>query len=99
MEMNDLMAQASELQAKVAGAQDLLSKTKVKGIAGNGDVIIDMSGKYDLLDLVISPELLKQDSALITEAIKVAFRDAKAKTDEIIDKIMGEATSGMPLPE
>ena len=97
--MNDLMAQAQELQSKVSAAQDLLGKTRIKGIAGNGDVIVDMSGKYDLLDLVISPELLAKDAKTVAEMVKMAFNDAKAKADDTIDKIMGEATAGMPIPE
>lgn len=99
MEMNDLMAQAAELQAKVAAAQDLLSKTKIKGIAGNGDVIVTMSGKYDLIDLTIKPELLTKDTATVAEAVKIAFNDAKAKADTLIDDVMGQATAGMPIPE
>jgi len=99
MEMQDLMAQAKQLQDKVAAAQALLDKTSVKGIAGKGLVIVEMSGKYDLIKLTIAPELLKQDLAAVTETIAEAFRDAKAKADAAIDKIMGEATAGMPLPE
>ena len=99
MEMNDLMAQAQALQAKVSVAQDTLAKTSIKGIADNGAVIVEMSGKYDLLDLTISPELLTKELNTVTETIKTAFKDAKAKADTTIDKIMGEATAGMPMPE
>ena len=99
MEMNDFMVQAQELQAKVSVAQDLLAKTVVKGIAGNGDVIVDMSGKYDLLELIINPDLLLQDAKIVAETIKIAFNDAKAKADQVIDKIMGQATADMPMPE
>ncbi len=97
--MESLMAQAKELQDKVAAAQALLDKTSVKGIAANGAVIVDMSGKYDLIKLTIAPELLKQDATAVTDAISTAFRDAKAKADTTIDKVMGDATAGMPMPE
>lgn len=99
MDMGSLMEQAKQLQNKVAAAQDRLGKTSVKGVAGNGQCIVDMSGKYDLLNLTISPELLKQDVATVTETILAAFNDAKSKADSTIDKIMGEATAGMPIPE
>lgn len=99
MDMEGLMAQAKQLQDKVAAAQEVLAQTSVKGIAGNGDVIVDMSGKYDLINLTIKPEFLKGDAAVVTAAIAEAFRDAKAKADTTIDKVMGEATAGMPLPE
>lgn len=99
MDMGSLMEQAKQLQSKVAAAQDKLAKTSIKGIAGDGQCIVEMSGKYDLLNLTISPDLLKQDSAYVVEVISAAFNDAKAKADVTIDKIMGDATAGMPMPE
>ena len=65
MDMENLMAQAKQLQDKVASAQELLAKTKIKGIADNGAVIVDMSGKYDLLNLTISPDLLTKTPEII----------------------------------
>lgn len=99
MDMGSLMEQAKQLQSKVAAAQDKLAKTSIKGIAGNGQCIVEMSGKYDLLNLTISPELLKSGAAHLTQVIMDAFADAKSKADATIDKVMGDATAGMPLPE
>jgi DNA-binding YbaB/EbfC family protein len=99
MDMEGLMAQAKQLQDKVSAAQELLAQTSVKGIAGNGNVIVDMSGKYDLINLSIKPEFLKGDANAVTSTIMEAFRDAKNKADTTIDRVMGEATAGMPLPE
>jgi len=99
MDMKALMEQAKQLQGKVAAAQESLGKSTVKGIAGNGLCIVEMSGKYDLIKLTINPDLLKEDMATITAMITAAFNDAKAKADALIDKVMGEATAGMPMPE
>lgn len=98
MDINALMKQAKELQGKVAAAQENLGKTVVKGISGNGLVIVDMTGKYDLQKLTINPELLKEDLETITAMVSAAFNDAKSKADATIDKVMGEATAGMPMP-
>lgn len=99
MDMDTLMQQAKELQDKVAAAQDLLAKTSVKGLAGAGDCIVEMSGKYDLLNLTINPAILTRSATDVAEIVKTAFNDAKAKADTTIDRIMGEATAGMPMPE
>ena len=99
MDMQALMEQAKQLQGKVAAAQEALGKTTVKGIAGNGLCIVEMSGKYDLIKLTINPDLLKEDLETVTAMITAAFNDAKAKADALIDKVMGEATAGMPMPE
>lgn len=98
MDMKALMEQAKSLEAKVAAAQDQLGKTIVKGIAGNGMAIVDMTAKYDLVKLTLNPELLKEDMETITAMISAAFNDAKAKADVTIDRVMGDATAGMPFP-
>ena len=97
--MSDFMAQARALQDKVAAAQDLLDKTIVRGIAGNGDVIVTMTGKYDLTDIQLSDALMTMDKAMVRDLLMGALRDAKAKADATIDKIMGAATAGLEMPQ
>ncbi len=99
MDMENLMASAKQLQDRVAAAQLVLDKTIVKGIAENGEVIVEMSGKYDLVNLTIAPVLLERGLERLTAAVTAAFTDAKTKTDATIDRIMGDATAGMPMPE
>lgn len=98
MDMEALMAQAAELQNKVAAAQEQLAKTVIKGIAPNGACIVDMTGKYDVLKLTINPDVLSQCADAVAAVVLSAYRDAKVKADSIIDKVMGDATAGIPLP-
>ena len=99
MDMEALMAQASALQEKVAAAQDKLVQMHIKGIAEDGACIIDMSGKYDLFDLKIREDVLSRGAAGVAAVVSAAYRDAKAKADDMIDQVMGDATAGMPIPE
>ncbi len=99
MDMEALMAQASALQEKVAAAQDKLGQMHIKGIAEDGACIIDMSGKYDLFDLKIREDVLSRGAAGVAAVVSAAYRDAKAKADDMIDQVMGDATAGMPIPE
>ena len=98
MDMNDLMAQAQQLQSKVAQAQEKLANTTVRGIASGGACIVEMTGKYDLLSLKLHEDISGRDADEIADIVLSALRDAKAKADAIIDDVMGEATAGMPLP-
>ena len=98
MDMESLMAQAAALQNKVADAQDRLAKMTIKGIADNGACIVDMSGKYDLLNLTIRPDVLARGADAVAEIVMAAYNDAKKKADDIIDQVMGDATAGVPLP-
>lgn len=98
MDMDALMAQAAELQTKVAAAQEQLANTVVKGIAENGACIVDMTGKYDVLKLTINPDILSRGADAVAGVVLSALRDAKSKADITIDKVMGDATAGIPMP-
>jgi len=99
MDMEQLMAQAKQLQDKVANAQEKLAHTTVRGIASGGACIVEMTGKYDLISLKLREDISGRTSDEIANIVMSAFRDAKDKADTVIDEVMGDATAGMPLPE
>ena len=98
MDLNEMMAQAKEIQARVSAVQDSLEDVRVKGLAGNGACIVEMTGKYDIINVTISDAAMTNSAADLSRIVKDAFMDAKNKADDIIDKSMSEATSGMDLP-
>ena len=99
MDMENLMAQAGELQAKVAAAQEKLGTMRIKGLARGGECIVDMTGKYDVVGVTINPSVLERGADAVGTVVLSALQDAKAKCDKLIDDVMAEATAGMPLPE
>lgn len=98
MDMEALMAQAADLQNKVAAAQEQLAQTKIKGIATGGACIVEMTGKYDVLKITIRPDVLSQGADAVADVVLAAMKDAKAKADETIDQVMGDATAGVQMP-
>ena len=98
MEMNDLMAQAKALQDSVAVAQEKLAKTTVRGIANGGACVVEMTGKYDLLSIKLRDDISNHSADQIAQIVLSAIHDAKTKADEIIDKVMNDATAGISLP-
>ena len=98
MDMEALMAQAADLQNKVAAAQEKLAQTKIKGIATGGACIVEMTGKYDVLKITIRPDVLSQGADAVADVVLSAMKDAKAKADETIDQVMGDATAGVQMP-
>lgn len=99
MDMEQLMAQAAALQDKVAVAQEKLGKTKIIGISGDGACVVEMTGKYDLIKMQISPDIVSRGAHAVEKFVGDAYRDAKRKADEIIDRVMADATAGMPMPK
>jgi len=57
-----------------------------------------MTGKYDLVNIVIRPDVLSYNADTVAKIVADAYRDAKQKADELIDRVMGEATAGVQLP-
>ena len=95
MDMESLMAQAQDLQTKISNAQDSLAQQHVKGIAENGLVVIDMTGKYDIVSVDIQPSALGQGAESLSKMVFDAYRDAKQKADALIDKTMSAITGGL----
>ena len=93
--MESLMAQAQDLQSKISAAQDSLAQQQVRGIGGNGDVVITMTGKYDVLSVVIQPNALMSGATGISRFVTDAYKDAKEKADALIEKTMGEITGSI----
>lgn len=96
MDMETLMAQAQDLQSKIANAQNELAQKRVKGIAENGAVVVDMTGKYDIISVNIDPNAIALGVEKLSQLVTDAYRDAKAKADILIDKTMSAITGGMP---
>ncbi len=95
MDMESLMAQAADLQTKIAAAQDSLGQMQVRGIAGNGNVIVTMTGKYDVLSVVIQPLALENGAEMVSKYVMDAYSDAKNKADALIEKTMNEVTGSL----
>lgn len=97
MDMESLMAQAQDLQSKISAAQDDLAQKHVKGIAENGLVVVDMTGKYDLISVNIKPDALSVGAENLSKLVFDAYKDAKQKADILIDKTMSAITGELPM--
>ena len=93
--METLMAQAQDLQTKISAAQDSLAEQQVKGIAENGAVVVSMTGKYDILSVVVRPETLSLGADKVSKLVMDAYKDAKDKADVLIEKTMSEVTGSL----
>ena len=72
---------------KISAAQDDLAQKRVKGVAKNGAVIVDMTGKYDIISVNIAPDAMSFDAAKLSELVTDAYRDAKEKADIFILRV------------
>lgn len=98
MDINKMMKQAQQMQAKVMQAQQEL-EAKEYEYEVNQAVKVKVSGKKDILSLDIDVDLLEADNKEILEdMIVVALNDVFKEIDAETEAVMSKATGNMKLP-
>jgi len=99
MNMDEILKAASEMQAKLAAAQDKLDEIEVEGAAGGGLVRVRASAKGRIIALSLDPSLIDPaGKEMLEDLIVAAFNDARAKADAASGQEMGKLTAGLPMP-
>jgi DNA-binding YbaB/EbfC family protein len=97
--MQQLMQQAKQMQAKMEAMQAELANKTVEASAGGGAVRAVVNGKNEILTLEIAKEALEgADAEMIADMVKGAVNEAMKKAKEMQDQTMGGALGGMGLP-
>ena len=99
MDINKLMKQAQQMQAKMAQAQSELETKEVSAEVGGGQVKVVMNGKHRLKSIEIAPESLDPDDIeFLQDLIVAAVNEGAKNVDDMGDKEMGSVAGGMNLP-
>ena len=99
MDINKLMKQAQQMQAKMAKAQEELEGKEVSAEVGGGQVKVVMNGKHRLKSIVIAPEALDPDDIeFLQDLIVAAVNEGAKNVDALVEKDMGSVTGGMNIP-
>ena len=93
------MRQAQELQAKLAKAQQELSKTTVEASSGGGAVKVIINGQQQIQSVKISPEAINPDDVeLLEDLVLTAINEAIAKSQQLATERLGKLTGGLKIP-
>ena len=99
MDLNEIMKQAGEMQAKMKEMQEKLADIEATGEAGADMVKLVLNGKGYAKAVAIERSLMKEDEAEILEdLIAAAINDAKSKLEKETEEQMKKMTAGLPLP-
>lgn len=93
-DLQGLLAQARELQTRLAAVRESLAKRTVEGSAGGGLVTAVATGDLRIERVVIDPELLAGDDPallqdLVAAAVNAALANAQRMAQEEFQKITG----------
>jgi len=98
--LQKLMKQAQEAQAKMAAAQDELASTTVDASAGGGMVKVTMRGDNYLESISIDPAAVDPDDiTLLEDMILAAVNEAGRSVAELASSKMDSVTGGIDMPD
>lgn len=87
MDLNAMMRQAQEMQEKMGRE---MKETVVETTAGGGAVSVKMRGDFEVLELTISPDLVKDgDVEMLQDLTVAALNEAKRKVEESLKGKLG----------
>lgn len=99
MNIQKMLKQAQQMQAKLAEVQDKLGDEESEGTAGGGMVTILLNGKSEMKKIHIDKSLMNPDEKeMLEDLIMAAFNDAKNKVEANVSSKMSAVTGGMQLP-
>ncbi len=99
MNMNNLMKQAQQMQAKLAMLQNELNDREVESSAGGGAVKVKVNGKQQVLSISISKEAVDpNDVATLEELVLTAVNSGLKQSQDMVQQAMSKVTGGMNIP-
>ncbi len=94
--MNNLMKQAQKMQRQLEENQKNLEEMEFTTTAGGGAVSVKISGKREILEVKLSPEVVDPDDIeMLQDLITAAVNEAIRKVDEENASVMSKLTGGL----
>lgn len=97
--LGNMMAQAQQIQGKMAEAKEKIAEMRVEGIAGGEMVRVEVSGDMRITNISIEQTLVDtQDKEMLEELVAAATNQALQKAKEAAASAMSDIAGGMNIP-
>ncbi|MBR3494866.1 MAG: YbaB/EbfC family nucleoid-associated protein [Clostridia bacterium] len=94
--MQQLMRQAQKMQQQMTEMQEQLDQKEYEAASGGGMVTVKVSGKRELTEIAINPQVVDPDDVeMLEDLIKAAVNEALRKGEEAREAAMGKMAPGM----
>ena len=97
-DFSKILDKAKELETKMKESQEKIKNINVTGISGGDSVKLTLNGEGEIVNLDISPEILKEDKTIIEDLIKAAHNNAKSQLKAMTSDEISKATGGFGIP-
>jgi DNA-binding YbaB/EbfC family protein len=97
--MGSILKQAQKMQEQMQKVQEELANVKVEGSAGGGMVTAVATGKQEIVEVKVDPEVVNPDDVeMLEDLIVAAVNQALEKAQDRASEEMGKVTGGV-LPD
>lgn len=94
--MGNLMKQAQKMQREMQKLQEELEEKEVEISSGGGAIKVVASGKKQIKEISIKPEVVDPDDVeMLQDLIIAAVNEALRKVDDMTNSEMSKITGGM----
>ncbi|MEA1958166.1 MAG: YbaB/EbfC family nucleoid-associated protein [Chloroflexota bacterium] len=97
MDMQKMMKQAQQLQAKLEKTQQELEKETLEVSSGGGAITVVITGHQQVQSVKIAPEAA-EDVEMLEDLVLAAVNEAIRKSQELASSRLGALTAGMNIP-
>lgn len=97
--LGGMMKQAKKMYEAVQKAQEELAEERIETTSGGGMVKATVSGKGELLEVKIDPQVVDpEDVEMLEDLVTTAIREALSKARELEAERTKKVTGGLGLP-
>lgn len=94
--INNLMKQAQKMQKDMAKLQEELENKTVEATAGGGAVTVIATGKKEIKEINIKPEVVDPDDVeMLQDLVLAAVNEALRQAEEMANSEMSKLTGGL----
>ncbi len=98
-QIRNLMKQAQQMQARIAELQGEMAERREEATAGGGVVTAVANGRGELVDLKISPEVVRAEEVeMLQDLVLAAANESLRKAKEAMEEEVKKVTGGLGLP-
>jgi len=99
MNIQKLMKQAQQMQAKAAKMQEELAEKTLEASVGGGKVTVVANGAGDVISIKIAKEVVDpEDTEMLEDLVLSGVQQAIGDAKKMANDEMGKLGSGMGLP-
>ena len=97
-DFSKIIDKAKELEEKMRESQKRIKNISAEGSSGSNSVKVTLNGEGEMIKILISDEILKEDKSILEDLILAAHNNAKEKLKSKTTEEISKAAGGFGIP-